>query len=77
MILSHSNTLRIQEKFSKAHGISTRANKPLAEIEKSYIIEVLNECDWRIGGKTGAAKILDLPDSTLRSRMKKLKIHRN
>ena len=76
VILSHSNTLHIQQKFSKAHGISISANKPLAEIEKSYIIEVLNECNWRIGGKSGAAKILNLPDSTLRSRMKKLKIHR-
>jgi len=76
VILSHSKTLRIQQKFSKANGTSISANKPLAEIEKSYIIEVLNECNWRIGGKNGAAKILDLPDSTLRSRMKKLKIHR-
>jgi formate hydrogenlyase transcriptional activator len=52
-------------------------SKSLAAIEKSYIIEVLNECDWRIGGKSGAAKILDLPDSILRSHMTKLNIQRN
>jgi len=50
---------------------------PLAEIEKRYILEVLNECRWRIGGEQGAAMILGMPDSTLRSRMKKLNISRN
>jgi len=76
VILSKSNTLRIQQKFNKANSVSQSANKPLAEIEKSYIIEVLNECDWRIGGNKGAAQILAMPDSTLRSRMKKLNISR-
>ena len=56
---------------------SWRINKPLSDVEKAYIIEVLNDCHWRIGGEDGAAKILGLPDSTLRSRMKKLQIHRN
>lgn len=76
VILSTSDLLNIQQKFSKSHQVSTPPNKTLADIEKSYIIEVLNNCHWRVGGNNGAAKILDMPDSTLRSRMKKLNIHR-
>lgn len=50
--------------------------KTLAENEKLYIIELLNDLNWVIGGKKGAAEILDVPVSTLRSRMKKLGIQR-
>lgn len=50
--------------------------KTLAENEKQYITRVLNERNWLIGGKKGAAEILDVPVSTLRSRMKKLGIER-
>ena len=76
VILSTSTTLNIQQKFEKAASTKRLLNKPLSEIEKAYIIEVLNECQWRIGGKNGAAQSLGLPDSTLRSRMKKLQITR-
>ncbi len=77
VILSQSNTLHIQQKFSKSISPTRTLNKPLADIEKAYIIEILNECHWQVGGDNGAAKILGLPDSTLRSRMKKLKIYRS
>ncbi len=77
VILSKTQTLHIQQKFGKAPSTSRTQNKPLADIEKAYIIEILNECHWQVGGDNGAAKILGLPDSTLRSRMKKLKIYRS
>ena len=48
----------------------------LAENEASYIRRVLEHTDWMVAGKGGAAEILDLPASTLRSRMKKLGIDR-
>lgn len=76
VILSTSDLLSIQQTFSKSHQVIPPSNKPLADIEKAYIIEVLNNCHWRIGGDNGAAKILGMPDSTLRSRMKKLNISR-
>jgi len=76
VILSTSRTLNIQQKFSNNQVSKQSAAKPLAEIEKAYIIEILNEQDWQIGGEQGAAKVLGLPDSTLRSRMKKLAIKR-
>jgi len=46
----------------------------LAEFEKAYIEQVLAHCGGMIAGKKGAAHILDMPPSTLRSRMKKLGI---
>jgi PAS domain S-box-containing protein len=76
VILSTSDLLNIQQNFSKSHQVNKTVNKPLAEIEKAYIIEILNNYHWRIGGDNGAAKILGMPDSTLRSRMKKLNISR-
>lgn len=47
---------------------------PLELFEKNYISHVLEHCDWKISGKGGASEILDLPPSTLRSKMKKLGI---
>jgi PAS domain S-box-containing protein len=76
VILSTSELLSIQQNFSKSHQMKSPSNKPLADIEKAYIVEILNNCHWRIGGENGAAKILGMPDSTLRSRMKKLNINR-
>ena len=49
----------------------------LAENEARHIRRVLQRTGWTIGGKGGAAEILDLPASTLRSRMKKLGIDRS
>jgi PAS domain S-box-containing protein len=48
----------------------------LADNEKHHIHRVLEHTNWLIAGKGGAAEILDLPASTLRSRMKKLGIER-
>lgn len=48
----------------------------LAEAEARYIRRVLDHTGWTIAGKGGAAEILDLPASTLRSRMKKLGVER-
>ena len=49
---------------------------PLIDIEKRYIIKILNQTFWRVSGEKGAAKILDLNPETLRSKMRKLEILR-
>jgi PAS domain S-box-containing protein len=49
----------------------------LADNEADYIRRVLEHTGWAIAGRGGAAEILDLPASTLRSRMKKLGIERD
>ena len=46
----------------------------LEECERLHITNILEQCDWKISGKSSASEILDLPSSTLRSKMKKLGI---
>jgi transcriptional regulator with GAF, ATPase, and Fis domain len=48
----------------------------LEQFERSHIIEVLCQTNWRIEGPKGAALILGLHPNTLRSRMQKLGIQR-
>jgi transcriptional regulator with GAF, ATPase, and Fis domain len=48
----------------------------LDDVERRHIESVLNQTNWMIEGERGAAKILDLNPSTLRSRMQKLGIKR-
>ncbi|NNK93743.1 MAG: sigma 54-interacting transcriptional regulator [Desulfobacterales bacterium] len=47
---------------------------PLAEIERQHILRALTKTNWQISGKHGAANILKMNPSTLRSRIKKLKL---
>ena len=54
----------------------TVEKKPISEIERSYILETLEQTRWRIEGKSGAAKILGLTPSSLRRRMAKYNIQR-
>ena len=48
----------------------------LVDIERQHIEQILSQTNWMIEGERGAAKILDLSPSTLRSRMQKLGIKR-
>jgi transcriptional regulator with GAF, ATPase, and Fis domain len=49
----------------------------LEEVERSHIVTILKQTRWRIGGPQGAARLLDMNPSTLRSRIKKLGIRRS
>ena len=46
----------------------------LEDVERSHIINVLEDAGWVIDGKRGAAAVLNINPNTLRSRMKKLGI---
>ena len=48
----------------------------LEAMERAYILQVLERTGWVIEGEPGAAAILDLNPSTLRSRMQKLNIRK-
>jgi transcriptional regulator with GAF, ATPase, and Fis domain len=52
------------------------ANLTLEQAERTHITAVLRECNWRIEGESGAARRLDINPSTLRNRIKKLRIER-
>jgi len=48
----------------------------LKSIERMHLLTVLEKTGWRVRGKNGAAALLELPPSTLESKMKKLGIKR-
>lgn len=74
MIVSKGKTLNIQiPKLSQKRPLSHRK---LEDAEREHILSALEKTRWRVSGKNGAADILGLKESTLRARMKKLRIKR-
>ncbi len=57
-------------------GLKETEKKDLVKIEREHILVTLQERRWIIEGHNGAAQLLGINPSTLRSRMKKLGIKR-
>lgn len=78
VINSQGTVLHIVDQFEQpdTEELSDSA-RTLEQVEKEYIISVLNDTGWRIEGPYGAAKVLGLNPSTLRTRMIKLKIQKS
>lgn len=82
IITSPDSVLRLPSDFNQtmvrqSENIDAKKNlSTLDDMERRHILTVLKETHWRISGPKGAAKILGLNPSTLRSRLKKLNIHR-
>jgi len=74
MILSKGSTL--QAEVPSISGSLSAQPMTLEEVERRYILDVLNKTGWRIRGSGGAAEILGLKPTTLESRMAKLGIKR-
>ena len=49
----------------------------LDEVQRQYIIKILQLKNWRVSGEKGAAQVLGLKPTTLEARMKKLNIKRS
>ncbi|MCD0487866.1 sigma 54-interacting transcriptional regulator [Pedobacter sp. MC2016-14] len=58
------------------YGEASTIIKTIAENERDHILAVLKQCDGKISGPMGAAKVLGVPATTLNSKLKKLKISR-
>lgn len=52
------------------------ADNTLEHIERRHILSVMEKCNWKINGESGAAQILNMNPNTLRSKMKRLGINR-
>ena len=80
IIATNGSTLNLEGAAGKAYQPDNAQPVPvllsLEEMEKAYIEKVLHSCDWKINGANGAAEKLRVHPSTLRSKMKKLKISR-
>jgi transcriptional regulator with GAF, ATPase, and Fis domain len=58
--------------IARRDGTQTNTELPtLEKIEREHILRILEGTKWRIEGPKGAAMILGLHPSTLRSRMRK------
>jgi DNA-binding NtrC family response regulator len=66
--------------LNRQEGISINPQdirmKTIHENEREYIITVLKKCNGKIWGNGGASEALNLPPSTLKSKMKKLGIRK-
>jgi transcriptional regulator with GAF, ATPase, and Fis domain len=75
VLLTRGNTLM---EVSLPRGVTTSSgnvrHKALREIERSYIIDVLRKYKGKVSGEGGAADILQIPATTLHSKMKRLGI---
>ncbi|GAB4336249.1 MAG: hypothetical protein Kow0089_06370 [Desulfobulbaceae bacterium] len=76
VITSTDGVLRLADKLSDAGNHGENGLKPLREVEREYILRVLEQVGWKVSGRNSAAEILQLDRSTLRARMKKLGIER-
>lgn len=76
MILTQQETLNAQVP-NLDENTNENISSRLMDVEKKHILNILNQTNWRVRGKQGAAEILDLNPSTLESRMVKMGIKRN
>ncbi len=68
-------TLHLADELRRQPSMDlTGSKKTLEEIERDYIVRILEETQWKVGGKNSASEILGLNRSTLRARMRKLDI---
>jgi transcriptional regulator with GAF, ATPase, and Fis domain len=80
VITSEGTSLQVMDRLetSRTTGEQTAQDtKGLAELERDRILQVLQQTNWRIEGKDGAAAVLGLNPSTLRGRMRKDGIRRS
>ncbi|PWT83455.1 MAG: Fis family transcriptional regulator, partial [Acidobacteria bacterium] len=77
VINSRGSVLRVRDDFATQDAeILSTTLKTLEEMERDYIVRVLEEVYWRIEGPRGAARVLGINPSTLRTRMVKLRIQK-
>jgi transcriptional regulator with GAF, ATPase, and Fis domain len=76
VILTRGSTIELDESLDvlRDTDLPDTSSLSLEEVERNHILCVLEETNWKIEGKQGAAVRLGLKPSTLRSRMKKLGI---
>ena len=73
IIPNNSDTVATQKEI---HQEKILTSKELVALEKENILKALRQTKWKISGVNGAAELLQLPPTTLASRIKALKIER-
>lgn len=78
-ILSNSDTLLVpgfETSSQKAKQQINSRDLSLDAAQRIHILQVLEQCSWRISGHEGASELLGLKPSTLRDKMTKLNLVR-
>ena len=77
VIVSQGKQLKLDDWLPQPVGeLDEPTTLGLEDMERSHILKVLEQTAWRISGEKGAARILNINASTLRSKMEKLGIKR-
>jgi predicted ATPase/transcriptional regulator with GAF, ATPase, and Fis domain len=83
VIISTGSTLQLGEWLPASYPVVVAADsaagavgQTLEEVERRYIVTVLERTGWRVSGERGAARVLGLKPTTLEARMKKLHVFR-
>jgi transcriptional regulator with GAF, ATPase, and Fis domain len=74
VINSSGPKLRLVDELKKPQRDLSTTQRTLEAVEREHIVRILEQTQWKISGKNGAAEILGLNRSTLRARMRKLGI---
>lgn len=77
IVISDGPIIHVDESMFERRNVEKYPFDKLEDIERSHIMCVLDRTNWTIEGNNGAAKILGMHPSTLRSRMRKLRIHKS
>jgi transcriptional regulator with GAF, ATPase, and Fis domain len=73
VITASGSTLKLVDPLAGgSSNARAEGGQTLEEVERQHILQVLARCKGQVAGRGGAAEILGLHPSTLRSRMKKL-----
>jgi transcriptional regulator with GAF, ATPase, and Fis domain len=75
LILTSGTELRLDAAFER-RSERVQLGRRLEDVERAHLLRVLELCHWRITGRGHAAEILGMNPSTLRHRLRKLRINR-
>ncbi len=76
VVNTSGSKLKLAEELKQNHQTFSENFKSLEDMERDYILQALEKTYWKISGKNSAAEMLKLNRGTLRSKMKKMDIHR-
>jgi len=74
VINSSGPKLRLVDDLKVQQRDLSTGQKTLEAVERDHIVRILEQTQWKVSGKNGAAEILGLNRSTLRARMRNLGI---
>jgi len=76
LVTASGSVLHVVDQFEQPKELPDLV-MTLEEIEREHITRILDQTSWRVEGPSGAARILGLNPSTLRTRMGKLGIQKS